>query len=87
MPNSIPKTAALKTSAVTKVSVDALAALLIDVGEGDEDFRGVSLWLHRKRAEWRAEDARSSARGEIEHHAISSCVLNVREFAARFGVR
>lgn len=35
----------------------------------DEDLRGVSLWLHRKRAEWRAEDARSSARGEVERRA------------------
>lgn len=32
----------------------------------DVNLNGVSLWLHQKRAEWRAVDGREAARGEVE---------------------
>lgn len=56
-----------------------------------EDVSGVSLWLHRRRAEWRAEDGGHCGQGEVERrvalsqeveNAVSDLVKNRRRKTA-----
>lgn len=46
---------------------DAIAKLYVTLPcISDENLNGVSLWLHQKRTEWRAQEGRKTLRGQIE---------------------